>query len=58
MYHIAVFLEHVDLLNCLDWLNVQLLQGSLELLVISARGLVNLLCFPSWGALSSVCDIS
>ena len=34
---IAVALEHVDLLNSLDGLGVQLLQGLLELLVVGAR---------------------
>lgn len=31
---VSVTLEHVDLLNCLDRLRVQLLEGGLELLVI------------------------
>jgi uncharacterized membrane protein YdfJ with MMPL/SSD domain len=31
---VAIALEHVDLLNSLDRLGVQLLQGSLELLVV------------------------
>jgi hypothetical protein len=31
---VAVALEHVHLLNCLDGLHVELLQGSLELLVV------------------------
>lgn len=33
---VAVFLEHVDLLNALDGLDVQLLESGLELLVIGA----------------------
>ena len=36
MNDIAIRLEHVDLLNCLDGLSVQLLQGLLELLVVGA----------------------
>ena len=31
---VAILLEHVDLLNSLNWLNVQLLESGLELLVI------------------------
>lgn len=40
MDDVAVRLEHVDLLNGLDGLDVELLQGSLELLVVGggARG--------------------
>jgi hypothetical protein len=34
---VAVALEHVDLLNGLDGLDVELLQGLLELLVVAAR---------------------
>jgi hypothetical protein len=34
---VAVGLEHVDLLDSLDGLSVQLLQGLLELLVVGAR---------------------
>jgi hypothetical protein len=33
---VAVFLEHVDLLDGLDWLDVQLLERRLQLLVVRA----------------------
>lgn len=50
---VAVGLEHVDLLNCLDGLHVQLLESSLELLVIvGAAGDVALL-LVSGGALAT-----
>ena len=40
---IAIFFEHVDLLDGLDGLDVQLLQRGLQLLVVCAGGLVHLL---------------
>lgn len=33
---IAILLEHVDLLDCLNWLDVELLQRRLQLLVVRA----------------------
>lgn len=54
MDDIAIALEHVDLLNCLDWLHIELLQRGLELLVIGARALVDLLDLPPWCAFASV----
>ena len=48
MNHIAVFLKHVDLLNRLNGLHIELLQGSLQLLVVSARRLMHFLLFSSW----------
>lgn len=53
MNHIAVLLEHVDLLNCLDRLDVELLQGLLELAVVGSRCLVHLLGLPAWCALAT-----
>jgi hypothetical protein len=52
--NIAVTFEHVDLLNCLNRLHIELLQRSLELLVIGARALVNLLDLPPRCAFASV----
>lgn len=47
MDDVAITLEHVDLLNSLDRLRVQLLQGSLELLVVvGAAGHITLLLVP------------
>ena len=51
---VAVFLEHVDLLNSLDGLDVHLLQGGLELLVVGAGGLVDLLDLAAGSTLASV----
>ena len=58
MNDVAVRLEHVDLLNCLNWLHVHLLQGRLQLLVVGARALVDLLDLSSRGALASVNSVS
>ena len=51
---VSISLEHVDLLDCLNWLNVELLQGSLQLLVIHSRALVDLLDLSSGCAFSTV----
>jgi len=51
---IAIALEHVDLLNRLNGLHIQLLQCSLKLLVVGARGLVDLLNLSPWSAFASV----
>lgn len=54
MDDISVGFEHVDLLNGLDGLDVELLQGSLQLLVVCACALVDLLDLSSWRAFSTV----
>ena len=54
MDNVAIALEHVDLLNCLDGLDVHLLECRLQLLVVCAGRLVGLLDLSSWGSLSSV----
>ena len=36
VYHIPILLEHVDLFNCLDRLDVEFLQRRLQLLVVGA----------------------
>lgn len=51
---VAVALEHVDLLDSLDGLDVQLLKRSLELLVVGTSGPVDLLDLPAGCALASV----
>lgn len=51
---VSVGLEHVDLLNGLDGLDVELLERALELLVVGTSALVNLLDLPSRGALATV----
>ena len=51
---VAVRLEHVDLLDLGDGLDVHLLQGSLELLVVGARRPVDLLLNTSGSSLAAV----
>lgn len=53
MDDVAVLLEHVDLLNTLDGLDVQLLEGGLELLVIGIGGAVHLLDLAAGSTLAS-----
>lgn len=54
MYHVAVLLEHVDLLDGLDGLHIELLERGLQLLVVRAGGLVHLLCLSSGCAFTTV----
>lgn len=58
MNDVAVALEHVDLLNGLDGLDVQLLERGLELLVVGASGPVDLLDLPAGCALSSIAQLA
>ena len=51
---VSVLLEHVDLLDGLNGLDVHLLEGSLELLVVGARGLVDLLDLAAGSTLSTI----
>jgi hypothetical protein len=51
---ISVGLEHVDLLNCLNRLNIELLERSLQLLVVHSRTLMNLLYLPSRRTFSTI----
>lgn len=55
---VAVLLEHVDLLNTLDGLDVQLLESGLELLVIGARVADDLLDLAAGGTLATVKFVS
>lgn len=56
---VSVRLEHVDLLDGLDWLDVHLLENGLELLLINTRVLWLGLDLASWGSLSAICpDLS
>jgi hypothetical protein len=50
---VSVALEHVDLLNRLDGLDIELLERSLKLLVVGARVLVDLLDLPARSTLAS-----
>jgi len=52
--NVAVLFEHVDLLNGLDGLDVHLLEGGLELLVVGAGALVDLLDLAAGSTLASV----
>lgn len=56
MNNISISLEHVDLLDSLDRLHVELLKCCLELLVVGAGSLVGLLDLASGSTLSSVHD--
>jgi hypothetical protein len=51
---VAVALEHVDLLNSLDGLDVELLERTLELLVVGASVPLDLLDLPAGSTLASV----
>jgi len=51
---VAVALEHVDLLNLRDGLNVHFLEDGLEFLVVGAGRLVDLLDLPPGCALASI----
>ena len=53
MNDVAVRLEHVDLLDGLDVLHVHLLERGLQLLVVRAAALMNLLHLPSGCALAA-----
>lgn len=53
MDDVSVLLEHVDLLDSLDGLDVQLLEGGLELLVVHSGALVDLLNLSPGGTLSA-----
>lgn len=50
---VAVLLEHVDLLDRLDRLDVHLLQSRLQLFVVGAGGLVDLLDLAAGSTLAS-----
>jgi len=51
---VAVRLEHVDLLNGRDGLDVHLLESGLELLVVTTTGSVDLLDLSSGSTLATV----
>lgn len=51
---VAVFFEHIDFFNCLDGLDVEFLQGCLELLVVRTGCLVDFLHLPSGGSFTAV----
>ena len=54
MDDISVGLEHVYLLNCLNRLHIELLECGLQLLVIHACALMDLLDLSSRCALSTI----
>ena len=58
MDDVSVSLEHVDLLDSLNGLDIELLERRLQLLVIHPRALVHLLDLSSWCALSTVAHLS
>lgn len=51
---VAIRLEHVDLLDSLDGLSAELLQGLLKLLVVGARAGGSTLDLSPGGALSTI----
>jgi hypothetical protein len=55
---VAVALEHVDLLDGLNRLDVELLEGGLKLLVVGAGALVDLLDLPARSTLASALPVS
>jgi hypothetical protein len=55
---VSISLEHVDLLNSLDGLNIELLERRLQLLVVHTSALVDLLDLSSRCALSAVPRLS
>jgi hypothetical protein len=55
---ISIGLEHVDLLNSLDRLNIELLERRLQLFVVHTSALVHLLDLSSRCALSAVASLS
>ena len=58
MDDVSIGLEHVDLLNSLDWLNIELLERRLQLLVIHSCALVDLLDLSSRCAFSTIARLS
>lgn len=58
MNNIPVLFKHVYFLNSLDRLDIELLQGSLKLLVVGSCALVNLLNLSPWSSLSTTTAIS
>ena len=54
MNHIAVRLEHIDLLDRLDGLDVHLLERRLQLLVVGSAALVDLLHLSSRSSFAAV----
>ena len=58
MDDVSVAIEHVDLLNGLDGLDVELLQRGLELLVVGTSGPVDLLDLPAGSTLAAIYRVS
>ena len=54
MDDVSVFLEHVDLLDRLDGLDVKFFERGLQLLVVGAGRLVDFLSLAAWCAFASV----
>ena len=53
MNHVAVFLEHVDLLNRLDRLDIKLFERRLKLFVVGTCGFMDLFRLSPWGSLAA-----
>lgn len=53
MNDVSILFEHVHLLDCLDGLYIELLEGCLQLLIVGARCFVDFLVLSSRGAFAS-----
>lgn len=53
MDHVAVFLEHIDLLNRLDRLYIKLFERRLKLFVVGTCGFMDLFRFSPWGSFAA-----
>lgn len=53
MDYVAVFLEHINLLNRLDRLHIELFQRCLKFLIVGSRRFVDLFRFSPWGAFAA-----
>ena len=56
MNDVSVFLEHIDFLDRLDGLDIEFLEGRLQLLVVGAGRLVDFLGLAAWCAFASVME--
>ena len=54
MNNIPILLEHVDFFYGLDGLDIEFLEGGLQLLVIGSGGFVDLFRLSAWGSFASV----
>lgn len=53
MNHVTIFFEHINFFNCLDGLDIEFFQRSLEFFVICARGFMDLFDFSPGGSFAA-----